>query len=164
MEKGETLINCLAYIDLNPVRAGLVAKPEDYRWNSIGYHAQQKNKGDFLSLDFGLKELGVLEAKERLRLYRKFLYEAGAIKTGGKKKGIVQKTVEKERKKGYRFTRTDRFLHRTRYFTDSGIIGSKDFVRQQYSRVKDLFQSTKEKKPKPISGLKGLYSLKRLTE
>ncbi len=171
VEKGETLINCLAYIDLNPVRAGLVAKPEDYRWNSIGYHAQQKNKGDFLSLDFGLKEFGVLDAKERLRLYRKFLYEAGAIKNGegrsvkGKKgKGIEQKTVEKERKKGYRFTRTDRFLHRTRYFTDSGIIGSKDFVRQQYLRVKDLFQSTKEKKPKPISGLKGLYSLKRLTE
>ncbi len=164
VEKGETLINCLAYIDLNPVRAGLVAKPEEYRWNSIGYHAQQKNKGDFLSLDFGLKEFGVLDTKERLRLYRKFLYEAGAIKTGGKKKGIEQKTVEKERKKGYRFTRTDRFLHRTRYFTDSGIIGSKEFVRQQYLHVKDLFQAPKEKKPKPISGLKGLYSLKRLTE
>ena len=33
IEKGETLINCLAYIDLNPVRAGIVEKPEDYRWN-----------------------------------------------------------------------------------------------------------------------------------
>jgi putative transposase len=30
VEKGETLINCLAYIDLNPVRAGLVARPEAY--------------------------------------------------------------------------------------------------------------------------------------
>ncbi len=185
VEKGETLINCLAYIDLNPVRAGLVAKPEDYRWNSIGYHAQQKNRGDFLSLDFGLKEFGVLESAERLRLYRKFLYEAGAIKKGegrsekgekrsekgeernvkgGKGKGIERKIVERERKKGYRITRTDRFLFRTRYFTDSGIIGSKDFVRQQYLLVRDLLQSDKEKKPKPISGLKGLYSLKRLTE
>lgn len=34
VEKGETLVNCLAYIDLNPVRAGLVKRPEDYRWNS----------------------------------------------------------------------------------------------------------------------------------
>ncbi len=29
VENGETLINCLAYIDLNPVRAGLVTRPED---------------------------------------------------------------------------------------------------------------------------------------
>ena len=35
VENGNTLINCLAYIDLNPVRAGIVEKPEDYRWNSI---------------------------------------------------------------------------------------------------------------------------------
>ncbi len=38
VEKGHTLINRLAYIDLNPLRAGLVKKPEEYRWNSIGYH------------------------------------------------------------------------------------------------------------------------------
>ena len=31
VEKGETLINCLAYIDLNPVGAGLVERPEKYR-------------------------------------------------------------------------------------------------------------------------------------
>ena len=31
VEKGGTLINCLAYIDLNPLRAGLVDRPEEYR-------------------------------------------------------------------------------------------------------------------------------------
>jgi len=34
VENGERLINCLAYIDLNPLRAGLVQRPEEYRWNS----------------------------------------------------------------------------------------------------------------------------------
>ena len=171
VEKGETLINCLAYIDLNPIRAGLVSRPEDYRWNSIGYHVQQKNKEGFLSLDFGLKEFGVLDATERLRQYRRVLYETGAVRKSEvkrvkneRRKGIEGKTIEKERKKEYRITRAERFLYRTRYFSDSGIIGSKDFVRQQYLQIKDLFQSGKEKKPKPISGLKGLYSLKRLTE
>lgn len=43
VEDGNTLINCLAYIDLNPVRAGMVEMPEDYRWNSIGYFVQTKN-------------------------------------------------------------------------------------------------------------------------
>lgn len=46
-EKGETLIKCLAYIDLNPVRAGLVKEPEDYRWNSIGHHVRTNNKDKF---------------------------------------------------------------------------------------------------------------------
>jgi len=59
VENGETLINCLAYIDLNPLRAGLVDRPEDYRWNSLGYHIQTGNKDNFLSLDFGLKEFGI---------------------------------------------------------------------------------------------------------
>ena len=50
VEHGETLINCLAYIDLNPVRAGLVERPEDYRWNSLGYHVQTGNEDNFFPL------------------------------------------------------------------------------------------------------------------
>ncbi|MFZ5569137.1 MAG: transposase [Thermodesulfobacteriota bacterium] len=169
VEKGETLINCLAYIDLNPIRAGLVARPEEYRWNSIGYHMQQNNKDGFLSMDFGLREFGVAEATERVRLYRRFLYEAGGIKKGevGRvtgERGIKQEVIERERTKGYRVTRVDRFRFRTRYFTDSGIIGSREFVRLQYERIRELFGYEKEKKPKPVAGLAGIYSLKRLSE
>ena len=50
VENGETLINCLAYIDLNPVRAGLVERPEEYRWNSLGYHVQTGNEDNFYPL------------------------------------------------------------------------------------------------------------------
>jgi len=44
VENGETLVNCLAYIDLNPLRAGLVERPEQYRWNSLGYHIQTNQR------------------------------------------------------------------------------------------------------------------------
>ena len=57
VDKGETLINCLAYIDLNPLRAGIVSRPEDYRWNSLGYHVQTSNRDKFLSTDFGIKKI-----------------------------------------------------------------------------------------------------------
>ncbi len=33
------LLACMAYIDLNPVRAGLVATPGDYPWSSYGHYA-----------------------------------------------------------------------------------------------------------------------------
>ena len=32
------LLACMAYIDLNPVRAGLVSDPRDYPWSSHGHH------------------------------------------------------------------------------------------------------------------------------
>lgn len=166
VENGETLINCLAYIDLNPLRAGLVERPEDYRWNSLGYHIQTNNKDKFLSTDFGLKEFNVKSKKARIRLYRRYVYEAGALNQTEKSsfKVIEDKVLEKERNREFVLSRSDRFRYRTRYFTDSGIIGSKEFVAINYQRFKNLFNSKHEKKPKPIKGLSGMYSLKRLAE
>jgi REP element-mobilizing transposase RayT len=166
VEKGETLINCLAYIDLNPLRAGLVDRPEEYRWNSLGYHMQTGNKDNFLSLDFGLQEFEVLDGKERLRGYRRYVYEAGAVDRFkfGQRKVIEETVVKKERKKGFKISRVERFQYRTRYFTDSGIIGTKEFVSKNYQRFKDMFISKREKIPKAVAGLDGIFSLKRLAD
>ena len=202
VERGETLINCLAYIDLNPVRAGIVDKPEDYRWNSLGYHIQTDNKDGFLSTDFGpvksaslsrcelhraspmksaslsqgelhrarLKEFNITSEREQVRLYRKYVYETGAIPLSDKShskdkhRSISATTLTEERKRNFEISRADRFLYRTRYFTDSGIIGSREFVAGTYRQFKHLFQCRHEKKPKPVKGLEGVFSLKRLSE
>ena len=37
------LLTCLRYIDLNPVRAGMVTDPGDYRWSSYAAHGLGKN-------------------------------------------------------------------------------------------------------------------------
>ena len=123
VENGETLINCLAYIDLNPVRAAIVERPEDYRWCSLGYHIQTGNRDDFLSLNFGpvkcaslslrelngagLKEFGVMDAAERLRSYRRYVYEAGGIKRvdGSSSVTVDEKILEKERKTDFEISR-----------------------------------------------------------
>ena len=154
VDNGETLINCLAYIDLNPMRAGLVKKPEAYRWNSIGYHIQTNNKDDFLSLDFGLEEFGLRDSEARLEHYRRFLYVKGGLATLA-----VDGSLE-----GTDLTEMDRFLYRTRYFTDSGIIGSKAFVEKNYLTFKHHFSCKNKKIPKSIKGLQGIYSLKKLVE
>ncbi len=166
VDKGETLVNCLAYIDLNPLRAGLVDRPEDYRWNSLGYHVQTNNQDNFLSTDFGLHEFNVKSPKERIRRYRRYVYEAGAINRPDKMQAkiIDDKVVAKERKKEFEISRIHRFRYRTRYFTDSGIIGSKQFVAENYQRFKHLFYSKHEKKPKHIKVLDWMYSIKRISE
>ena len=148
-------------------------RPEQYRWSSLGYHIQTENKDKFLSTDFGLKEFNPPSAdkclnseKERIRRYRRYVYEAGALGRPDKMQASVidAKVVAKERKKDFEISRVSRFRYRTRYFTDSGIIGSKAFVAEYYQRFKHLFHSKHEKKPKPIKGLDGIFSLKRLSE
>jgi len=79
VDKGETLENCLAYIDLNPLSAGRVKRRERYRWFSLGYQIETDNKDDFLSTCFGMKEFNVTNEKERIRRYQRYGYQAAAL-------------------------------------------------------------------------------------
>ena len=144
-------------MELNACRAGLVKKPEDYRWCSLGYHVQTGNRDGFLSLNFGLACLRSNNPEERLKNYREFVYEKGGISF------IDKEIVHKEKERNFEISSYDRFLYRTRYFTDSGIIGSKEFVKRYYQKFKNIFTS-KEKEPNSINGLNDIYSLKRLSK
>ncbi|MFA7065020.1 MAG: transposase [Bacilli bacterium] len=161
VQDGHTLVNCLAYIDLNPVRANIVRRPEDYRWSSLGYHVQTGNRAGFLSLDLGMADWGI-EIQNRLQKYRKFIYETGALDTG-KGARLDPKMVRKERKKGYKLTAADRLRFKTRYFTDSGVIGTKEFVARNSKKFYDHFACKREKKPCKVDGFDGIFSLKRLS-
>ena len=148
---GEALINCLTYIELNPVRAGLVEKPEDYQWCSLGYHLQTKNKDNLLSMDFGHPEFDAKDAARQLDHYRTYIHDKGRIRVD--QENIALPDDQK-----------DRFRCRCRYFIDGGVIGSKEYVNHVYQQFKDIFYSKNEKKPRLISGLNHTYSLKRLME
>jgi putative transposase len=62
------VLACYRYIELNPVRAGMVAKPQDYRWSS--YHANGQGKGSTLiTAHEEYRRLGRTEV-ERREAYR----------------------------------------------------------------------------------------------
>ena len=65
------------------------------------------------------------------------MYEAGAINRLDKMqaKVIDDKEVAKERNNEFEIGRINRFRYRTRYFMDSGIIGSKEFVFTNSERL-----------------------------
>ena len=42
IESERYLLACMAYIDLNPVRAHMVAQPEDYAWSSFGHYTGRR--------------------------------------------------------------------------------------------------------------------------
>ena len=150
VEEGHTLINCLAYVELNPVRAALVNKPEEYRWCSLGYHIQTNNRNNLLVLDFGLEDSGLNSSQDRLRAYQKYVYAKGDI--------IAEDAINF----GNTRESVNRFKYRCRYFTDSGIIGTKTFVRNCYRLFMDKLPVKKTIEPKAINGLPNLYCLKHL--
>ncbi len=43
IEEEAYLLRCYRYIELNPIRAGMVERPEDYPWSSFGFNAMQKD-------------------------------------------------------------------------------------------------------------------------
>ncbi len=79
------------------------------------------------TIDFGMKEWNEFEPNEIIRKYRQFVYETGAAESQGTG---VRNQGTGFRKKGYRISRAERFRYRCRYFTDSGVIGGKDFVQE----------------------------------
>jgi len=79
-------------------------------------YIQTENKDRFLSTNFGLKECNIRNQKERIRRYRRYVYEAGALNHPDKMQAQVidTKVVAKERKKDFEISRISRFRYRTR--------------------------------------------------
>ncbi len=159
IETGEALLNCLAYIDLNPVRADLVKRPEDYRWCSLAYHLGTGNRDNFLSTDLGMAAFTNRGYQERIALYRAYVYEKGGL-TNGSVGVISQEVLTEERKKEYRPTRRDVFRYRIRYFTDGLIIGSRNFVRETAEKIREVLGLKRERRPRKVGPVEGLYSFR----
>ena len=66
-------LSCLRYIEMNPVRAGIVTSPELYRWSSYRFRAFGE-KSYILDLDSWYNSLGY-DSKERQFSYRSFFRE-----------------------------------------------------------------------------------------
>lgn len=95
----EYLLACCRYVELNPVRAGMVAAPEDYRWSSYGVKVGIKNQN---LLDFDPQYLGLARtAKKRQDKYREFVSTT-----------ILEEEIEQIRRAIQRgqLTGTDRFV------------------------------------------------------
>ena len=137
MEEGEALAAVAAYIELNPVRAGLCADPKDYRYS--GY-AEALAKGSLLARQGIRTILGQPETiswKELSREYRKYLFVKGSCRSANKPPAFDLATAQRvvEQQDG-EVPLPQRLLCRIRYFTDGVILGSQGFVESHFARLK----------------------------
>jgi len=78
------LLQCGKYIELNPVRAGMVTMPGDYSWSSYQYYASGV-KNSLITEDIFYTEFGK-DQKERQENYLKLMIDEAIATTMSRKK------------------------------------------------------------------------------
>lgn len=157
----EVLLVMAAYIDLNPVRAGLVEDPKAYRF--CGY--AEALAGD-AQLQSGLRQVtGIQPAqgdwKTVLVEYRKLLLSAGSGSKAGKarlKPAEVRDLLENGRGD---FTRGELLGYRLKYLLQGMLLGSEEWVREQLRDAKKILGRKLPPKPRFLSAL-GLATGRRV--
>lgn len=75
VDKDEYLVALSRYIHLNPVRAGIVQRPEEYRWTSYGAYIDKSEKGSLVDTADTLFYFSKMR-KKAVKAYKEFV-EAG---------------------------------------------------------------------------------------
>jgi len=80
VDSEQYLLTCSRYIELNPVRAGMMAAPQDYPWSSYRYNAQGEHDGLLEPHDV-YRRLGPDNASRQQRYRRLFqeLLDSGEL-------------------------------------------------------------------------------------
>jgi REP element-mobilizing transposase RayT len=138
IQEGQALSAVAAYIDLNPLRAGLCEDPKDYRYSGYAEAIAKTSAQAKLGLREALGLGSESSWKEASREYRKLLFQTG---TAASKAGAVV-DVELAHKvllqQKCEIPLSDLLRCRVRYFTDGGILGSRAFVHEQFARCRQL--------------------------
>jgi putative transposase len=167
------LLTMATYIDLNPVRAGIVADPKDYRWSGYGeaIAGKQESRAGLMRV-YG-EEGGYDGRKWRgtQALYRRYLFgigseEAEAGKSGGKKRAsLPMASVKAVEKRGGNLAVASILKVRVRYLSDSVALGSKAWVEEVFERNREKLAVKREEgarraKNKELAGWRGLVDLR----
>ena len=172
IEEGETLITCLAYIELNPLRAGMVNIPEEYRWSSFTYRTAHSHSEGFLYFD-GIFSKDNLSRKQMFFNYRHFVYKSGNVKSvtmaaseeGRDLRGkprISDKVYNNEQNRHFVLPKSELMLNRVRYFSDGLVIGSLGFIKEAYHRFGGVVIQKKDRKAYPIGLNNKILSIRKL--
>jgi len=147
----QALLTIAAYIDLNPIRAGIVSNPEDYRWCGYaeavggGRRAQRAREGLGLMLGEALQDAGFRQDWRRTASrYRMFLYQDGQEVAADPdlgqrgRRGMKAEAVETVVARGGAMPVREVLRHRVRYFCDGAVLGTAGFVDAVFAREQAL--------------------------
>ena len=161
--KQAILTTVAAYIDLNPVRAGIVCDPKNYRFS--GYGSAMGGKAWARA---GMKRIvramhqpaGTWEQAQEA--YRKLLFMVGeecGVDEEGKptRPGLKKEQVMEVLQTGGKVEKTELLQCRVRYLTDTLVLGSRIFVEEIVSRRRRCFAANQPEVRPTIPSLEGFH-------
>jgi len=162
VESGVAARTMAAYIDLNPVRAGMVQDPAEYRWSSYGEAVGGGRKGNGKKAREGLVracmshegyEFEAEKWRDVSRIYRRAMGMALGRKPGRANVSpaptVTKNTEEMLESKDNETVLPDlgvaaMLRHRVRYFSDGAVIGSKAFVNEAFAAARERFTARRK--------------------
>jgi len=152
VEDGIAARTMAAYIDLNPVRAGICEDPADYRWSSYA-EAVAGGKKARAGLVRALRGHAGNEGTARgwaqgglAKEYRAILLGQGVevvgdgkVKRRGMKANQARRELEELEQRAHDLKISKVIRHRVRYFTDGAVIGGRGFVEEVFRGCREKF-------------------------
>jgi REP element-mobilizing transposase RayT len=162
---GQALMANAAYIDLNPVRAGIVENPSEYRWSGYG-----EAMGGVKEAEEGIRRvvelwMGNGEVTQEVTLkrgmeeYRKKVWERGEERGVGEdgvtplRKGLNREAVKEMVKSGGVVPWQEALMCRVRYFTDGQVMGGRAFVNRFFERNRERFGPNRKDGARKLRGI-----------
>jgi hypothetical protein len=164
VEDGVASRTMAAYIDLNPVRAGMVTDPAEYRWSSYGealgggpkgngkkaraglvralmahkgYAADARHWAGNVSKDYRMLLLAEGEEKLKEVVGEDGELEVKVVRKGMRKEAVEAELAQLERSRDVALGRMLRC--RVRYFSDGAVLGSREFVDGVFRACRERF-------------------------
>ncbi len=149
----EAVQDGILYVELNAVRAGMVKRPEQWKWGSARWRLTGEDQA-LIPLD----ELFPPDPEtEAYGSYRARLYYRGAVPTRDNQAAIPRWILHQEQRRG--FTRAGAFRRRLRFLTDGLAVGPAEKVAQLLETYRQ--QGRYRRRRHPIPQLGGvLFSLR----
>jgi hypothetical protein len=166
--KGEPLHTMAAYIDLNPVRAGLVRDPKDYRWCGYTEALSGSRRAQRAMSKVTAKPVDGWESAGGAEAYRKLLFShAVEVRSVDKsevvRRGVTAEEAQKVRQAHGKLSAAELVRQRVRYFSDGLVIGGKEFVESMFGQHREKFGPRRKDGARKITeSAGGLFALRRL--
>ena len=144
------LLACMVYVELNAIRAGIVKRPEEYRYSGL-YHFVTGGRAsewlDFKTLIYLMSRPDSNDTsihRDVLIRYLKLIYEEGMVERY-RKVSIGKKKGNKAIKSDFEGSHLLSFDRRISYFSNGLILGSKEFCESKFREFRSYFKTKKNR-------------------